>query len=486
MAKKEGRKSTDLTGVVRILVSLIEEKDNFLKGHSERVANLCVSFGRKLRLSEKNLENIHIAGLLHDLGMIHLPSEIIQKTGGLTEEERTLVRQHPVAAERILSKDSRLLDVLPIIRQHHESFDGSGYPDGIRGDGIHLGARILKLADTFDALISARPHRAGMSVILALGEIRANSGKAFDPELLDEFYTFVKSVSGLTTGSGEDETKDRLREKMTDIVREFKEGKIDLPHLPRIVHEIQKVAYNPESTVDDLAKVIERDGVISLKLISLANSSWNRRLEEIYSVRRAIPLLGFRETQGIIMTIAYRDLYDVDGVEYKVIMENLWLHSLASAFAAKILAGRLDFKETEKYFLLGLIHDVGKVPLLKAMSETAREESFNLADVLAIIREVYPIIGEETLKRWNLSEDFGRIAKLQALPHLDPSIESPVLIIHLASRMACYIGYCDGIDHVDLDLRNTESAKLLKLTPETLKEIGAELEQSVRHAAHFF
>ncbi|MBW1722005.1 MAG: HDOD domain-containing protein [Deltaproteobacteria bacterium] len=478
-------KDNDIRDLIQILVSLIEEKDPFLKGHSERVARICVSFGKKLSLPEMEIDNLYLAGLLHDLGMVHLPQGLLRKPVDLTMEEKSLLRQHPVVAERILSKNRHLKEILPIIRQHHEAFDGTGYPDGLKGGAIHLGARILRLADTYDALISTRPQRPGMSPSDAIEEMKRGAGKAFDPDLLKEFISHLKTLSGMTEGGGAAEDEEDLRGMVMDLVEKFREGKIELPHLPRVVQEIQKVAHDPSSGVDDLVKVIERDGVISLKLISLANSSWYRRLEEIYSVRRAIPLLGFRETQGIIMAIAYRDLYEVKGVEYRVVMENLWLHSLASAFAAKAIAEDRKFKDSDRFFLMGLIHDIGKVPLLKALSETAPAESFDLSDVLSHVAEAYPLVSEETLKRWNFSDEFIHMARRQATLQTDSPLDQACLVINLASHMASWIGYGDGIDHGETELQDLEASKLLGFTPETIAKIGKEVEESVRHSAHF-
>ena len=167
-----------------------------------------------------------------------------------------------------------------------------------------------------------------------------------------------------TEASEKGKERHKVKAFVLGIFQEFKEGRIPLPHLPRIVQEIQQVAYSSSSSVDDLAKVIERDAVISLKLISLANSAMYRRLEKICSVRRAVPLLGFRETHGIIIAIAYKDLYNVRSIEYRVLMENLWLHCLASACAAKAIGEKIQ-GEVDKLFLMGLLHDIGRIIFLK-------------------------------------------------------------------------------------------------------------------------
>lgn len=487
MTEAANTNKDQLMDLVRVLVSLIEEKDIFLKGHSERVASTCASFSRKLGLSEEEIEKHYLAGLLHDLGMIHMPLEIIYKEGDLAREERRLINQHPVIAEKILGKNKMLMPILPIVRHHHEAFDGTGYPDGLKGEDIPLGSRLLRLADTYDALIWTRPHRPGMNPKKATAYIERKKGEEFDEGLAGEFLAFVRSLSGLTETARKKQEREDLRKTVLEIVQEFKEGKIELPHLPRIVYEIRKVAYDPASTVEDLVRVIERDAVISLKLISLANSSWYRRLERIYSVQRAIPLLGFRETQGIIVAIAYRDLYEAEGVEYRVLMENLWMHCLASAFAAKMIGERIDFEDSDKLFLMGLVHDIGKVPLLKVLSERGQKASaFNVADVLLVVKKVYPVVSEETLKRWKFGEEFIRVARLQGLTTFSESTEASVLAVNLANNLACHMGYGDGIDNEEVDLHDLESAERLGFDHDTLEAMEKEVCEIVQQSAHFF
>ncbi len=480
------KKDDERDELVETLVSLIEARDPFLRGHAERVAATCASFSAKLELPERDIKNMYLAGLLHNLGMIYLPDELLQWPGRLNEEEWKLVKGHPLISEKILSKNRALKGILPIIRQHHEAFDGSGYPRGLKGEEIHLGARILGIADAYHALTSPRPQRKGMGAKKALQELKKHSGGRFDPHLVQKFIQYVHSVSGIFQDSGAGEAAEPIKKVMLDTIQEFKEGKIKLPHLPRIVNEIQSVAFDPESTVDDLARVIERDGVISMKLISLANSSWYRRMEEIYSVRRAIPLLGFRETQGIIMAIAYRDLYEVKDLEYGVVMENLWIHSLASAHGAAALAKRLAHQDADRYFLLGLLHDIGKVPLLRVFSERRQMlRHIEMGTLLSHIERIYPIISEEILRRWKFGEDAIRVIRFQAPQPVESDAGQDVRIVRLASRLSSYIGYGDGMDPEDVVPGDLDSAKVLGLSSEMLEETAAGVEEAVRRTARF-
>jgi HD-GYP domain-containing protein (c-di-GMP phosphodiesterase class II) len=142
--------------LVKILVSVIEERDPYMKGHSERVATNCVLFSRRLGRTQKEINQIYLAGLLHDIGLVYIPLEITQKSEELTEDEMDMIKKHPLISEKIVSKHDMLKETLPIIRHHHEAVDGSGYPDGLKGDSIPVGAMILRIVNTYDSMANAR------------------------------------------------------------------------------------------------------------------------------------------------------------------------------------------------------------------------------------------------------------------------------------------------------------------------------------------
>ena len=149
-----------------VLLSLahsIDAKDPKTIGHSERLADYAVLLGTSLELSDEDLETLRVACLLHDIGKIGVPEAILSKPGPLTPEERLVMNQHPIIGENICAPLKALHHVLPMIRHHHERMDGSGYPDGLRGFRIPLKARILQIADIYDALVNERPYRAALS-----------------------------------------------------------------------------------------------------------------------------------------------------------------------------------------------------------------------------------------------------------------------------------------------------------------------------------
>lgn len=154
--------------VVLSLARSIESKDSLREGHSERMADYAVELGENLGLTEQALQELRIACLLHDVGKVAVPDGILMKPGRLDADETEIVRVHPVVGERICAPLKSLRRILPVIRQHHERMDGSGYPDGLRGEQIPVQARIVQIADIYDALTSDRPYRMALSAEDAL------------------------------------------------------------------------------------------------------------------------------------------------------------------------------------------------------------------------------------------------------------------------------------------------------------------------------
>jgi hypothetical protein len=176
------------TQTVRSLASAVDAKDKFTSGHSERVQRIAVDIGREMRCSEKDLEALEWGGLLHDIGKIGVPDAVLLKQDKLTRDERIIMNQHPVKGEEIIKPVQRLGPELPIIRHHHEWYNGSGYPDHLEGEQIPRLARILGVADAFEAMTAARPYRmTPLTAEQALGELRKYSGIQFDPEMVEAF-----------------------------------------------------------------------------------------------------------------------------------------------------------------------------------------------------------------------------------------------------------------------------------------------------------
>lgn len=179
-------------GTVRSLVAAIETKDTYTKGHSVRVAQYCVAIARQMGLNDQAVQRLEYAALLHDLGKVGIAQSLLSKRGTLTPAEREAIQQHPDIGAHIIDSVPYLEDLVPVVRHHHERFDGSGYGHGLVGEDIPLAARIMSVADAYDAMTSQRPYRGALDPAVALAEVRAGSGTQFDGLVVAAFNELVE------------------------------------------------------------------------------------------------------------------------------------------------------------------------------------------------------------------------------------------------------------------------------------------------------
>ncbi len=173
--------------ILKAVISAVEEAEGYAPGHSLRVLEYAQAIAKHLEPPYEDAD-LSLACLLHDIGMLGVPPEITQKQGRLTTDERSIMEKHPLFSVQMLQHIPGLEGVLKIIKHHHEAYDGNGYPDGIAREEIPLGARILACADAFEAMTCKRPHRWSLPVTEALMEIRRNSGRAFDPRVVEALF----------------------------------------------------------------------------------------------------------------------------------------------------------------------------------------------------------------------------------------------------------------------------------------------------------
>ncbi|MFQ3651501.1 MAG: HD-GYP domain-containing protein, partial [Gemmataceae bacterium] len=172
----------------------VEERDSYTAGHARRVRDYCLALGTAIGLDRKQLARLRLAAQLHDIGKVAVPDAILNKPGRLSPEEFAVVKLHPVTGERILAPIVRNQEVLAAIRGHHERMDGSGYPDGLKGEEIPLLARLIAIPDCFDAVTTSRAYRGALAIETALEILRNGAGTHFDPHLIEAFVPLVPKL----------------------------------------------------------------------------------------------------------------------------------------------------------------------------------------------------------------------------------------------------------------------------------------------------
>lgn len=182
------------SGTINAITEALDAKDKFTSGRSKRVTKYAIEIGQKLGLSDNDLQELEMAGLLHDIGMIGIPESILNKEGELTKDEYSIIKQHSPKGVKILENIKQLEHVVVMIKYHHERFDGKGYPEQLSGEQIPLGSRIICIADAYDGMVSDRPYRKGLDHKVAIEIITKDSGTHFDPVIVEAFLEIIEEA----------------------------------------------------------------------------------------------------------------------------------------------------------------------------------------------------------------------------------------------------------------------------------------------------
>lgn len=183
-----------LINIVKTLLSVLDKKDPYTSEHSRDVSVICARFMKFMGFSEEEVFTARLAGLLHDIGKVYIPDDVINKPARLSDEEFMLIKAHPESSFKMLGELVGFTDVKKIARYHHERWDGKGYPQGLTGEAIPLGARIAAIADTYDAMTTSRSYRKALEHSVAVAEILHNSGSQFDPFLVEHFVEMTEKL----------------------------------------------------------------------------------------------------------------------------------------------------------------------------------------------------------------------------------------------------------------------------------------------------
>lgn len=191
------------TEVLQAIVDLVEARHPYTHGHSTRVVRLAVAIGEQLGLPPESLRSLHQAALLHDIGKVAVPDTVLDKPGPLTGEEFALVASHTGMGDQLVGRIPQVAFARPVVRWHHERLDGSGYPDHLTGEAIPLDARIVAVADVYDALTTARPYRSAYTPEVALAELQQKAGREYDPKVVDALVHSLERQGVIRAGPGD-------------------------------------------------------------------------------------------------------------------------------------------------------------------------------------------------------------------------------------------------------------------------------------------
>lgn len=266
---------------------------------------------------------------------------------------------------------------------------------------------------------------------------------------------------------------------VADLVADFRDGNAPLPVFPTIVREIETLLEDPNTNADDLAGVIERDVVLSGRIIAIANSPLCRGTTKVRTVAKAIPRLGLKGTQSVVSALASRNFYATASPALRTKLDNLWQHSLVTAYAGRFLAEKLHMRDVERLFLMGMLHDIGKVILLNGLGTLVDEESpSTIQAILSTVHKHHNDFGAIALKLWELPAEFCDAARDHEDQDYHPLTAQTTLVTNLANNIACEAGY-SLFPARDCDLGALPAARLLKVDPEMILQVRERLQEQL-------
>ncbi|MBU0996386.1 MAG: HDOD domain-containing protein [Proteobacteria bacterium] len=293
---------------------------------------------------------------------------------------------------------------------------------------------------------------------------------------------------------------------MKELIHRFNGGKIEIPVLPHIVQEIRDLLDSSQPSIEDLAIIIEKDAVMSTKLISVANAPLFMGSDKVTNVNGALLRLGMEETQSIVSAIVNKNLYQSDNKCSQELLTKLWLHSFACAVCGKLIARELGAGNLENIFLMGIIHDIGKVLLIQAIETISPAEAFESIGVQIAIHQIHTVFGAVLIKKWGFSEEFVNIVENHHWNDFPKETAKELLMIQLADVLSYKIGYgFYDMDRISMqsmdeeeeeedkviedkgsDIENLESFKKLGIDIDTLVRIGEDAKDIIKDTANVF
>jgi putative nucleotidyltransferase with HDIG domain len=433
------------------LSAALDARDPKTRGHSDRVAMIAMGMVNEMERMDDSPEYqelrscMRLAGLLHDIGKVGIPDSILLKAGELTKEEYHFIKRHPLIGAEIVNACTGLKELVPGVLYHHEHYDGSGYPFGLKGDDIPLLARVISLADAFDAITSDRPFRKATSHDEAISILTGYPSKNFDNKVLKALVSAHEkgalSFVRIPAKSAE------IGEPEKEIDEIYGNTLKSLPTLPPVLTVVSKLLADQDAPLKEVAKALSSDEGLTSRVLRLVNSAYYGLPRRISTVPLAITILGAKTVKNQVVNIAFADLMNSLGggrKEYAM----LWKHALKTAAWAKAIAAKFGHADEEEGFTAGLVHDIGKAVSLrlkpgdygKVILESARSGKDLRGVEEQVVRFDHSRIGAYAADKWRLPQTLVSAIRWHHEPEgvrdQEEVIRKIVETVHLADILA--------------------------------------------------
>ena len=453
------------------IISILEAKRPYAQGHSRRVAELSRQVVEELGVEEDEVGLIFVAALLHDIGYLALPERLFEASDPLGQAERELLKSHSKVGIHILGKARYLTRVRDIILQHHFRYDGRGNPDGIRGREITLGARIIFLVETFEALTKPRPHRAGLPVLKAFQEIKRDKGR-FDPELIKVFRRVLERRLGgpLNATLSQQELEQRLERARTGLLR----AGAPLPLAPEALGLIERLLREGKATINLLSGVVESRPDLASMMITVANSPLYGAPAPITKFAETLVRLGLAEARDVLAALIYWELFREREEQAGPLLDEWWEFSLLTGIAARNIAQRSAPDLKDLAFPLGLLHGLGKPCFLRAFLSDwpgGRLEPVQREALTEFIDRHHRAVGEGILTKAGFQERIIKAVKSYGLSSAG-GLAPESLLLNAAVDVVSVIRSGQGTGAAGFE--DLVSTALLGLVPQDMEEVARE------------
>ena len=363
------REQTETIKVLWAAVRLVEEKRGFSKGHSKRVAELCLMTGEFFKLEQPELVNLYAAGLLHDIGYIAIPDELFEKDGEFTTVDKSLLETAKAATLQILSECTQLKEVARIIK--YANLDNLNAQGNKQYGQIPTASNILKVAEAFDALNSARPHRNKMPITQIIETLEKDT-RRYNQQVVRALFRAIRRrlYGGLESDSMALEEKEtEFLEFLGEILNEALLDPKPYITIRKLANSIKEVFADESASIAEMSQRLALDSALSQRLMAAANSPLISPLGAVKNLDDALIFLGVDEARLVVTSALLYSFYSFNNTAFTKIARQWWADSVLTGCISKMLAEKCHLTEVNFVYLLGLLRNIGKNIILKKFDE---------------------------------------------------------------------------------------------------------------------